>query len=71
MPMYEYLCQDCGHQFEILQRMGEGADGLACPECGEKRVVKQFSTFAASGNSTATSAGFSTGAGCGGGSGFS
>ena len=71
MPMYEYVCQSCGHQFEILQRMGEGADGLACPKCGEERVEKQFSTFAASGNSTSTSAGFNAGAGCGGGSGFS
>lgn len=71
MPMYEYVCQSCGHDFEILQRMGEGAAGLACPKCGEERVEKQFSTFASSGNSTTASAGFSPGAGCGGGSGFS
>ncbi|MCP4662363.1 MAG: zinc ribbon domain-containing protein [bacterium] len=46
MPLYEYRCDDCGHQFEILQRMDEGADGLACPECGRERLGKQFSTFA-------------------------
>jgi len=72
MPMYEYICKSCDHQFEILQRMGEGAEGLSCPKCGEKRVEKQFSTFSSSGPSTPTSAGFSAGAGCGGGgSGFS
>ncbi len=46
MPLYEYRCDDCGHLFEILQRMDEGADGLSCPECGRERLQKQFSTFA-------------------------
>ncbi|HSU83590.1 MAG TPA: zinc ribbon domain-containing protein, partial [Thermoanaerobaculia bacterium] len=34
MPIYEYLCRDCGHRFEILQRMGQGPEGLICPQCG-------------------------------------
>jgi putative FmdB family regulatory protein len=46
MPIYEYRCQDCGNRFEILQRLGQGAEGLSCPECGEERVEKQYSTFA-------------------------
>jgi putative FmdB family regulatory protein len=70
MPLYEYLCESCGHRFEVLQRMGDGAKGLTCPKCGESKVEKQFSTFASSASGTA-SAGFSTGARCGGGSGFS
>lgn len=49
MPIYEYRCRDCGHRFEMLQRMGEGGEGLACPRCGAGRVEKQFSTFAAAG----------------------
>ena len=28
MPIYEYECLDCGERFEILQRMGEGAQDL-------------------------------------------
>ena len=33
MPTYEYRCEDCGHQFEEVQRMTD--DPLeACPECG-------------------------------------
>ena len=52
--------------------MGEGASDLSCPKCGEKKVEKQFSTFAAAGPSASTSASFGAGAGCGGGgSGFS
>lgn len=76
MPLYEYRCNDCDHRFEILQRMGEGADGLACPSCGEPRLEKQFSTFAAaagSSTSSATSSASSGGCGagaCGGGAGF-
>ncbi len=46
MPLYEYRCEDCGHRFEILQRLGEGAGELACPQCGKERLEKQFSTFA-------------------------
>ncbi len=48
MPIYEYRCQDCGNRFEILQRLGQGPEGLNCPECGEERVEKQYSTFASS-----------------------
>ncbi len=55
MPLYEYQCRDCGHRFEVLQRMGEGADGLACPSCDAERLEKQFSTFAAASSSHGTS----------------
>ena len=72
MPLYEYRCNDCDHRFEILQRMGEGADGLACPSCGEPRLEKQFSTFAAAaGGSTSGASAADRGAGaCAGGAGF-
>lgn len=46
MPLYEYRCRECGHRFEILQRVGERAEGLTCPHCGAPGVEKQFSTFA-------------------------
>jgi putative FmdB family regulatory protein len=46
MPLYEYRCRDCGNQFEILQRLGEGAAGLTCTGCGAAALDKQFSTFA-------------------------
>jgi putative FmdB family regulatory protein len=70
MPLYEYRCLNCKAAFEVLQNLGQTAEGLACPECGEKQVEKQFSTFASTGNST-SSANFAGGGGCGGGSGFS
>ncbi|KAA3665005.1 MAG: hypothetical protein DWQ04_02820 [Chloroflexi bacterium] len=39
MPIYSYRCNDCGHEFDIRQRMSE--DTLTvCPSCdGEIRRV--------------------------------
>lgn len=47
MPIYEYRCQDCGHRFEILQSLGAGGEGLACPRCAGAAPARQYSTFAA------------------------
>ncbi len=72
MPIYEYRCTECDHRFEILQRLGEGAEELTCPGCGVPRLEKMFSTFAATTQgspggrlpcgSTAESAGYCQGA---------
>ena len=45
MPIYEFRCEDCGHVLEALRRMGEGAEGLSCPECGSARLTREFSSF--------------------------
>ncbi len=64
MPLYEYRCEECDHNFEILQRLGDGSNGLSCPSCGEERLAKQFSTFAANAPQGATAAPMPSG-GCG------
>lgn len=69
MPLYEYRCTECEHRFEILQRMGEGAEGLSCPECGKPRLEKQFSTFSGASGKSGSTAAASAGV-CGGGAGF-
>lgn len=39
MPIYEYRCPDCQHQFEALQSMS--ADPIReCPECGSDKVAR-------------------------------
>ena len=63
MPIYEYRCRDCDHRFEILQRMGQGSEGLACPRCGADQLQKQYSTFASNTGETAHRS--SSAAGCG------
>ncbi len=70
MPLYEYVCQQCGERFEVLQRMGATADGLSCPSCGGGDVTKAFSTFASSvptGSGSSLPCGKPSSAGCGGG----
>ena len=48
MPLYEYRCSTCGSRFELLRRVGQGSEGVACPECGQAEVEKEFSIFAGS-----------------------
>ena len=33
MPLYDYKCSNCSHQFDIRQPFGSESV-LACPECG-------------------------------------
>lgn len=65
MPLYEYKCQECRETFEILQRMGAGPDGLACPTCGGHELRKEHSTFAAVAVSSAMACGAPSAAACG------
>jgi len=48
VPLYEYRCAACGSRFELLRRVSQGSEGVACPECGQADVEKEFSTFAGS-----------------------
>ncbi|MDH5649511.1 MAG: zinc ribbon domain-containing protein [Gammaproteobacteria bacterium] len=42
MPIYEYQCQACGHEFEAMQKMSE--DALTdCPECSKPELKKLIS----------------------------
>ena len=42
MPLYEYHCPTCSHQFEKLQPMS--AQGADCPNCEQpaKRAISVF-----------------------------
>jgi putative FmdB family regulatory protein len=44
MPLYEYACRSCGHEFEFLLRNDETP---ICPECGKTDLTKNFSAPAA------------------------
>lgn len=45
MPIYEYVCKNCDHAFEVLV---SGASKPKCPKCEGKKLEKQHSVFAAS-----------------------
>ena len=40
MPIYEYLCENCGHEFETLQKLSE-APLRDCPKCSTPQLVKK------------------------------
>jgi len=42
MPIYEYLCERCGHEFETIQKFSE-APLRECPACHEAALVKKVS----------------------------
>ena len=42
MPLYEYGCHDCGHQFEELQSFSDPPIEV-CSKCGGKNVSKLIS----------------------------
>ena len=43
MPIFEYLCNGCGKQFEVLIR---GSEKPQCPQCNSTRLEQQLSAFA-------------------------
>lgn len=47
MPLYEYVCQECAHRFELIV---QGSTIPACPKCKTQHLEKQLSVFAVSGS---------------------
>jgi putative FmdB family regulatory protein len=45
MPIFEYICQECQHQFETLVF---GRDKASCPKCQSQKLSPQLSVFAMS-----------------------
>ena len=60
MPIFEYICRQCAHEFEAIVY---GEKKTECPKCKSKQLARQLSVFAvaAKGPSSATWAG----GGCG------
>lgn len=42
MPIYEYACNECGHELEALQKMSE-APLTDCPGCARPALKKKIS----------------------------
>ena len=39
MPIYEYACVECGHEFDALQKLSDAPLTL-CPECQQESLQK-------------------------------
>jgi len=55
MPIYEYVCDDCGTKFEKLMRRSDTAQPL-CPSCGKDHLTQALSVFATHANGGAETA---------------
>ncbi len=40
MPLYEYRCQACGKEIEVLQKISDPLR-TECPSCGQSALVKK------------------------------
>ncbi|GMV51276.1 zinc ribbon domain-containing protein [Nitrospirales bacterium NOB] len=62
MPIFEYVCQECNHRFELLVR---GDTVPACPACRATVLHKQFSAFGVGATGDWTGGSAAPGGGCG------
>jgi putative FmdB family regulatory protein len=51
MPIFEYVCQECLHEFEALIF---GQNKAKCPKCASKKLTPQLSVFAVSAKGSAS-----------------
>ena len=46
MPLYEYKCNSCEAEFEMLRWLTDRDDDVTCPKCGEKQAERKISAAA-------------------------
>jgi putative FmdB family regulatory protein len=51
MPIFEYVCKECDHEFEALVYGSEKAE---CPKCRSKKLAQQLSVFAVAAKGAST-----------------
>lgn len=41
MPIYDYRCLDCGHEFQVIERISEHeTEPHACPKCESEKLER-------------------------------
>lgn len=55
MPIYEFICNKCGNEFEELVKSSESK--VRCPRCNSTKIDKCFSTFSSAGGSCSADSG--------------
>jgi putative FmdB family regulatory protein len=49
MPIYEYKCDKCGHNFDVRRDVTGEEKEPKCPECGAEKPNRVFTAFNACG----------------------
>jgi putative FmdB family regulatory protein len=45
MPLYDFACRKCGHEYEAILKIADPDDHLECPKCGAKDSKKLATAF--------------------------
>ncbi len=68
MPIYEYVCLDCGERFEELRLMRDADAPILCVTCESDHTSRQLAVFFAQSGGKVVAGGSCGCAGCSGGS---
>ncbi len=52
MPIFEYVCKECQHEFEALVY---GREKASCPKCESRKLEPKLSVFAVSAKGSSAS----------------
>ena len=64
MPLYEFVCDECGQPFELLVGFSQADEAHKCPGCGGRQTHRKMSSFAMGGSSSNGSAALSSAPAC-------
>ena len=45
MPIYSYICKDCGSKFDLLIGVVSKDEDRVCKKCGSKNIKKSIAPF--------------------------
>jgi len=58
MPVYTYICKDCGEKFDLLIGVSSEETKLKCKKCNSRNIDKILSSFrVGDGGSSSSSSG--------------
>ena len=49
MPIYEYKCSKCAHEFEVIHGISDDGKKITCPKCGAAKPQRMMSAFSCGG----------------------
>lgn len=67
MPIYEYVCEDCGTKFEALRPMSAADEPIACKNCHQQHTHRAISVCFAQGEGISSKSSYGGCNGCRGG----
>ncbi|MDP8234703.1 MAG: zinc ribbon domain-containing protein [Candidatus Saelkia tenebricola] len=59
MPMYTYICKDCGEKFDLLIGVTSEEPKLKCKKCNSENIDRLLSGFSVGGSRGRSSSGSS------------